>query len=210
MSLRVAEYEVAETHVFLEYVTQVDARRLGILIHELKALSQRPLAVLALRTLYYQRHILVNRADVTQQFQSGIRVFLAPDRESHVAYHAECACRILVVYLHCLLVCAGEHHLWTSSHAQCRGMTVERLGGETLALHEHIAVKIRQNRTVIAYAVLHKKNHLHPTLAYVVVEIHLVLDEFYYRENEVCVAEPAEHIVENGEILILHAPCDAV
>ena len=42
------------------------------------------------------------------------------------------------------------------------------------------------------------------------VDVHLVLYEFDYREDEVCIAKPAEDIVEHREVLVLHASCDAM
>ena len=140
MSGRVAEYKVAETHVFLEYVTKVYACRLRRLVNELEAFRQRFFAVGALRAVNDERHILVFRAYVAQQFQPRVRVFLTVDGEAHVAYHTEDIGRIAVVQLHSLLICPREHHLRTSPHAQSGGMAVESLGGETLALHEHIVV----------------------------------------------------------------------
>ena len=84
-------------------------------------------------------------------------------------------------------------------------MAVERLRGEALALCEDVVVEIGKNRTVEADAVLHEQYHLHTTLQYVVLEVHLVLYELDDGENEVGVAEPAEHIVEDAEVLVLHA-----
>ena len=41
-------------------------------------------------------------------------------------------------------------------------------------------------------------------------DVHLVLDKFDDRQDEVRVAKPAEDIVEDTQVLILHAPRDAM
>ena len=40
--------------------------------------------------------------------------------------------------------------------------------------------------------------------------VHLVLNEFYDGQDEVGVSEPAEHVVEDAEVFVLHATRDAV
>ena len=89
-------------------------------------------------------------------------------------------------------------------------MAVEGFLGETFALHEQEVVEVGQNGTVEAYGVFHKQNHLHPTLPDVVLKIHLVFDELDDGENEVGIAQPTEHVVEDGEVFILHTAGDAV
>ena len=42
------------------------------------------------------------------------------------------------------------------------------------------------------------------------VKIHLVLDKFNDRQDEVCVAKPAENVVEYRQVLVLHTLCYAV
>ena len=143
--------------------------------------------------------------DDAQKLQTRLRVLHASEREAHVADDAEHVVGILLVQRHRLLIVAGEHHLWTSAHTQRGGMAVERLRGEALALGENVVVEIGKNGAVEADAVLHEQNHLHATLLDVVLEVHLVLDELDDGENEVGVAQPAEHIVEDAEVLVLHA-----
>ena len=89
-------------------------------------------------------------------------------------------------------------------------MGVERLCTETLALLQNIVVQIGQNRRVEAYAVFHQQYHLHASLADVVVDVHLVFYQLDDRENEVGVAQPAEHVVEDGQVFVLHPSGNAV
>ena len=167
------------------------------------SLSLRP--VLRLRALHDERQEGRPLMDDAQKLQTRLRVLHATERKAHVADDAQHVVGILIVKRQRLLIVACEHHLWTSAHTQRGGMTVERLRGEALALCEDVVVEIGKNRTVEADAVLHEQYHLHATLQYVVLEVHLVLYELDDGENEVGVAEPAEHIVEDAEVLVLHA-----
>ena len=62
--LRVAEDEVAETHVFLQEVTKLQGQHLGVLVHEMEMLFLCPFLVGRLRALHDKRHILVFLADI--------------------------------------------------------------------------------------------------------------------------------------------------
>ena len=84
-------------------------------------------------------------------------------------------------------------------------MWVECLCGESLRLRQYVVVQVGQYRRVEAYVVLHKQYHLHSGLAYVVLNVHLVLEQLYYRHDEVGVAQPAEDIVEHRHVLVFNA-----
>ena len=84
-------------------------------------------------------------------------------------------------------------------------MGVEGLRREMLTLHQQIAVEVGQDGGIEADAVLHEQDHLHAGLRNVVLEVHLVLDELDDGEYEVRIAQPAEHIVKDAEVLVLHA-----
>ena len=82
-------------------------------------------------------------------------------------------------------------------------MGVESLGREVLRLGEDIVVEVRQYGAIEADVILHEQYHLHTCLLDVVLDIHLVLYQFDDREDEVGIPQPAEHIVEDGHILVL-------
>ena len=104
MSVGVAEDKVAESHVLLKYMPQVNTHLLGCLIHKAEVLPLGLLAVCRFRALQYERHKLVPAPYLAQQFESCLGVFLhllgrisyalpvighhAVDRESRVAYHS--------------------------------------------------------------------------------------------------------------------------
>ena len=148
--------------------------------------------------------------ELRQQFESCLRIFHASLRETAVADDAENVFGEAHEIVHRLLVCSGEHHLWPSSHSQRGGVGVERLGSEALALGEDVAIEVGQDGGVEADAVFHQEYHLHSRLVDVVFEVHLVLDEFYDREDEVGIAEPAEHVFEYREVFVHYPLRDAM
>ena len=205
LRLRVAEDEVAEAHVLLHDGTEVQRHLLRVLVNEAEAFSLSLSPVLRLRAFHDERQEGSPLMDDAQKLKSSLRVLHATERKAHVADDAQHVVGILIVKRQRLLIVARQHHLGTSAHTQRGGMAVERLRGEALALCEDVVVEIGKNRTVEADAVLHEQYHLHATLLYVVLEVHLVLDKLDDGEDEVGVAEPAEHIVEDAEVLVLHA-----
>ena len=184
-----------------------------------------------------ERHVFVPPAYLAQQPQSGVghaeiaartagrqrrrhlsgRLTLglfslrrASHRETGVADDAEHVVGIALIHLHCFLITARQHHLRASALALCGGVGIECLGGEAVALLEYVAVEIGQYGGIEPDAVLDEQYDLDAGLAYVVVDVHLVLNELDDREDEIGVAEPAEDVVEDGEVLVLHAARDAV
>ena len=89
-------------------------------------------------------------------------------------------------------------------------MWVESLSGEAFALQQYVVVEIGKYGGIEPYAVFDEQNHLYSCLVDVVVDIHLVLYQFYDGEDEVGVAKPAEDVVEHREILVLHTSGYAV
>ena len=207
---RITEDEVAEPHVLGQQIAQVDIHLLRVLVDIMETLGLGARAVLHLAALHDEGHILVAAAYLAEQAEAGLGVFLALPGEAHVADHTDGVVGILIVDADGLLVGARKHHLGTSALALRRGVRIEGLGRETLALHKDIAVKIGQYGRVEAYAVLHQQYHLHAGLLDVVLDVHLVFEQLDDGEDEVGVAEPTEHIVEDGHVLILYAAGDAV
>lgn len=152
LRLRVAEDEVAKTHVLFEDMAQIDADLLGVLINKPEALSLRLLTVMALRALHCERQILILLSDSAEQFQSSLRIFVVGiesalqmwrrQREAHVGNHAETVALIPIINGPRLLIVARQHHLGSSAHSQRGSMGVECLCGEVLTLHQNIIVEV--------------------------------------------------------------------
>ena len=152
LRLRVAEDEVAKTHVLFEDMAQIDADLLGVLINKPEALSLRLLTVMALRALHCERQILILLPDSAEQFQSSLRIFVVGiesalqmwrrQREAHVGNHAETVVLIPIINGPRLLIVARQHHLGSSAHSQRGSMGVECLCGEVLTLHQNIIVEV--------------------------------------------------------------------
>ena len=208
--LRVAEDKVAKAEVLLKNLSQVERHLLRVLVDEAESFSLSLGAVLRLRAFEYERQIWIVLPYLAHQFQTRLAVLLAVYGEAHIAYHAEHIVRVAFVQRHSLLVVARQHHLRSAAHTQRCRVAVERLGSEALALRQYVVVEVGQYRTVEAYAVLNEQNHLHAALVDVVLEVHLVLYQLDDREDKIGVAEPAEHVVEDGEVFVLHTFRDAV
>ena len=71
---RIAEDEVAEAHVLLHQVMQVDVHLRRVLVDEVEPLSLCLLTVGRLFRVEDQRHILIAATDLAQQLQSGLRI----------------------------------------------------------------------------------------------------------------------------------------
>ena len=76
MGLRVTEDKVAEAHVLLQQLTQVDIHLLAVLVHKLIPILLRLLPIGTLTALQDQRDIGVAGTDGMEKLQSGLSVFL--------------------------------------------------------------------------------------------------------------------------------------
>ena len=117
---------------------------------------------------------------------------------------------ILLVPVYGFLVGGGQHHLWTSTLALGGSMGVQCFCREVLRLLQDIIIEVGKHGGVEADVVLHQEYHLHAGLLDVVLDVHLVLNQFDDREDEVGIAQPAEHIVENRQVFMLDTLGDAV
>ena len=210
--------------MLLEDVAQVDAHLLRIFIDEMEPFSLGLLTVLTLRTFHDERHKLVARTNGPQQFQSSLGILLNARQafagtrravgglhgEAHIADDAEHVVVELFVDGPCLLVAACQHHFWSAAHTHCCRVRVQGLSGEVLTLDEQVVIEVREDGRIEADAVLDEEDELYARLLNVVLEVHAVLDELDDGEDEVGVAEPAEDVVEDGHVLVLHAAGDAV
>ena len=149
-------------------------------------------------------------ADSSEQLDTGIGVLSPGHGETRIAYHAQHIVAIPIIYSHGLLVAAGQHHLRTAPHTQGGGMAVQGLGREALALQQYVVIEVGQDRAVEPDAVLDYQYHLYTGFADVMVYVHLILDELDDREDKVGIAQPAEYVVKDGQILVLHTLGDAV
>ena len=174
--------------------------------------------VLRLGALHDERDVLILLTYVAKQSESSVLHFLTVarelrvggDRKAAVGYHAKHVLLVFVKESHSLIIVSCQYHLWSATHSQCRSVRIKCLCGKALALCEDKGIEIRQERGIESDAVLHEHDDLHAGFGDVMVEIHLVLDKLDDGENEVSVSEPAEYVVEDGEVLMLHTSGDTV
>ena len=205
--------------MLLYQLPQVDVHLLRVLVDEAEALLLGLLLVHNLRALQDERHVLVPAPDFAQQLQSGLWVTLLHvgqppvdtlHGESRVGDDAQHVVVIHLIPVHGLLVGSGQHHLGSPALALCGSMGVQRLGGEVLRLRQDVVIQVGQHGGVEPDIVFHQHNHLHTRLLDVVLDVHLVFYELDDAQDEVGVAQPAEHVVEDGHVLVLYALGDAV
>ena len=208
----VTEDKVTKAHVLLHQMVQVYIHLRGVLIDEVEALGLGLLTVGRLLRIEDEGYIFIAPANLTQQLQAclGIPFFHMAQpsggdlhREAGVADDAEGILVILLIDLHRLLIVRGQHHLRPASFALGGSMGVEGLGRKTLRLGKDIVIEVRQHGGVETDVVLHEQDHLHTGLTDVVVDVHLVLQQLDDGEDEVGIAKPTEHIVEDRHILVL-------
>ena len=206
----VAEDEIAKAHVFFHEVAQVDVHLLRVLVYKAKSLFLGLFAVVCFGAFQDERHKLVAAAYLAQQLDARLGVLYAVFGKAYVADDAQDVVGVFVVVFHRLFVCSCENHFGPAPHSQGGSLAVKGLGGYALAVNEDVAVQVGKDGGVEAYAVFNQQNHLHAAFLGVVFHVHLVFDKLDDGENEVGVAQPAEHIVEDAEVFVLHSARYAV
>ena len=169
MRLWVTEDEIPEPHVLLQDMAEIDVHGLRVLVNEPESLLFRFSPVLRLRAFHDQGDVFVLRSDGLQQLDSSLRVLYSLDWEPGIADHPKSMVGILMVQFHRLLIVTCQDHLRAPSHTHGGRMAIQGLRGKALALHEDIAVQIRQDRTIEPDAVLHQKDHLDAHLLHIML-----------------------------------------
>ena len=82
-------------------------------------------------------------------------------------------------------------------------MGVQRLGREVLRLCQNIVIEVREHGRIETDIILYEEDHLHTCLTDIVLNIHLVLNQFDDGEDQVRIAQPTEHVIEDSHILVL-------
>ena len=88
-------------------------------------------------------------------------------------------------------------------------MRVQCFSGKLQTLLQDELIEIGQQRGIESDAILDYENHLH-TCCQVVLQIHLVLNQFDDGQQKFCVTQPTEHILEHTQVFILHAASDTM
>ena len=83
-------------------------------------------------------------------------------------------------------------------------MLVQGLRGEQARLLEQEFIEMRQDGGIETYGILDKHYHAYADIADVIL-VELVFKQFDDRQQEVHVAEPAEHVVDARHVLFLDA-----
>ena len=125
-------------------------------------------------------------------------------RESGIADDTKGIIGILIIQFFRLLIGTGQNHLRATTHTHGSRMTIQGLLGKVLTLLKYIIIKVWQDGTVEANRVFYQEYHLNTSLQDVMLQVHLILNQLDDGEDEVGVAQPAEDIIEDTQVFILH------
>ena len=206
---RVAEDKVAETEVMVHQVLEVDIQLLRVLVEERGSIVAGLLGDVGLRRFHDEGQELILLTNGRQQVEPGTLVLHPATGKTAIADDSQGVVLVFAIQFPGLLVGAGQHNLWASSHAQCLKLGVQCLGGKLKALLQHELIEVWQDAGIEADVVLDKHNHLHAGLS-VVLQVHLVLNQLNDGQEQLGVTQPAEHIFEDAQVFVLHALRNAV
>ena len=205
-----AENEVAKAEVAEHEVAEVIGRVLGVLVDEGGPAALCIVAFVRFGALHDERQVGVGLAHGGEELEACQLVGLAFAGEAAVADYTERVGAVAAVEFPSLFVVAGQNDFGSAAHTQHFELRVEGFGGKLETLLEHKLVEVGKDGGIVADGILHKEYHLHAGLQHVLFEVHFVLDELDDGEQEVGIAQPAEDILKDTEVLVLHAPGDAV
>ena len=229
VGFRISEDEIAKPHVLLHQTAQVHTHLLGVLVHKAEAFCFCLGTVITLRTLKDKGHKRVILSDIAEKLQTCIRTFLTPkgicailwfdflfnfisksfgctfQRESGITDDSKGIIGILIIQFLRLFISTSQYHLRTTTHTHGGSMPVQGFLGEVLTLLQNIIIEVRQDGAIEADGILYKKNHLYTSLPDIMLKIHLILNQLDDGKNQVGITQPAEDIIEDAQILVLHS-----
>ena len=112
--------------------------------------------------------------------------------------------------MHGLFIASGQYNLRSPAHAQGTLVLVQGFRCKFLALFQHELVQVRQHRRIEADGVFHQQDHLYPHLLHIVLQVHLVLNQLDDGHQQVRIPQPAEHVLKDAQVLVLHTRPDTV
>ncbi len=197
---RVDNHEIAEAEVIHYGITEVYRQFLGILIDENATEVFHSTGISYFRRFDNDWQIRVALAEICGETKPGMCILDAFALKRNVADYAEHLLSVLLIQLYRFLVVARKHYFGAPSHTQHLFMLIESLGREEFRLFEQKLIYMRKHRRVETYGVLYQEYGLH---AYIgdIVGIEFVLKKLDYCKEQVHVSEPAENIVDIGQIL---------
>ena len=208
----IAEDEIAKTKMFGHQILEILIDHLGVLVDEGSLALVGIRFLVALAGVEHQRHILIHLTNGTQQLKSCQFILLlaiSKHRETAIADDAQDIVAIFRIERPCFFVGTCQDNLGASTHTQHLQLRVQRFCGKLQTLLQDKLIEIRKQGRIETDAVLNHKNHLH-TCCQVVIQIHLILNQFDDGQQQFRITQPAEHIFEHTQIFILHTARDAM
>ena len=170
------------------------------------------LGILCFARIEDKGHVRVSCTDGAEQLEARRLVLLPSGRQGEAAI-ADDTKRIVgkaIVKQPRLLVVASQHNLRSATHSQHLEARIEGFCGEGKALLKDELIEGRQYAGIEADAVLYDQQHLHACRPYVVFQVHAVFHQLDDGEQQFRVSQPAEDVLEDAQVFVLHTLRNAV
>ena len=89
-------------------------------------------------------------------------------------------------------------------------MRIQSFGRKFLALLQHEFIQVGKNGRIEPDAVFHQKYHLHAYFLHIVFEVHLIFHQFDNRNQQVGIAQPAEHVFKCAQVFVDNPLCNTM
>ena len=206
----VTKHEIAEAEMLFHGATQIDGHLFGVFVDESGVVRRGFEGIVRLGGLEDEGQERIGLAQAREECDTGFRIDHSAARIARIGDDPEHVVGMCVVERGGFFVGARQSDLRTTAHAQCALVLVEGFGGKLLTLLQDELIKLGQDGGVEPNVVFDENDELYSTLFDVVIEVHLVLEQLDDGEEQIGVAQPAEHIFEGRKIFVLDARTDAV
>ena len=192
----VFEHKVAETEQVVHVLTQFLGEGLGAFLDESHLQPFGVDAVTGFGRVDDDGQHRVEAAQVFAELETGGGILGAFALETDIGDHPQHIVLVGLVVIDGFVVAAGQQYLGTAPHAQGALVGVQGFSGEVSRLLEHEFVQVGQDGGVEADRVFDQHDHLHADRLDILADIHPVFHQFDDGQQQVGVAQPAEHVID--------------
>ena len=192
----VAKHEIAEAEMLFHGATQVDGHLFRILVDEGRVVGRGFDGIVRFGRFEDEGQERIGLAQTVEERHAGFRIDHPAARIAGIGDDAQHIVGMRIVERGGFLVGARQSDLGTTAHAQGALVFIEGFGGKLPTLLQHKLVEFGQHGGIETNVVFDEQNELHSTLFDVVIEIHFVLEQLDDGEQQIGVAQPAEHVFE--------------
>ncbi len=195
------EDEVPEAEILEDHAPQPLEHEIGALLQESGADPLGELLVLGMRGVQHDRNVRMGHSDALGEVDSGGRLLDPVARKLDVRDHAQdIGVEALEGALR-LLPGRAEEDLRPGPHAQDLLREVGGLPDQPSRVVEELGIHDRQERRVVAQAVLDQQDDLHADRFDVVRRVLPILDRLDDRHQDARVAQPDEGALDRSQVV---------